>query len=210
MYEFFSKLSNILSEPFINLIYGTEGIPILFAFILGIVGALAPCQFTGNIGAITLYGNKSLQKGLAWSEVVFFTLGKILTFTALGLLAWSLGNEFQREITGFFPWMRKVIGPVLLLSGLFMLGIIKLRGTLTLLKIPRDVIKEGKLGSFLMGVSFSLAFCPTMFVLFFISLMPVVVSNSYGFVLPSIFSIGTTLPLFMAIFLIWYFERVAQ
>jgi cytochrome c-type biogenesis protein len=102
MYEFFSKLSNILSEPFINLIYGTEGIPILFAFILGIVGALAPCQFTGNIGAITLYGNKSLQKGLAWSEVVFFTLGKILTFTALGLLAWSLGNEFQREITGFF------------------------------------------------------------------------------------------------------------
>ncbi|WP_421379686.1 sulfite exporter TauE/SafE family protein [Bacillus salacetis] len=89
----------------------------MFAFILGIVGTLAPCQFTGNIGAITLYGNKSLQKGLAWSEVAFFTLGKILTFTAIGLLAWSLGNEFQQEITEFFPWMRKVIGPVLLLAG---------------------------------------------------------------------------------------------
>ncbi|RBP05348.1 sulfite exporter TauE/SafE family protein [Rossellomorea aquimaris] len=206
MYEFFSRISNVLSEPFINLTYGTEGVPIFFAFILGIVGALAPCQFTGNIGAITLYGNKSLQKGLAWSEVVFFTLGKILTFTAIGLLAWSLGNEFQQEITEFFPWMRKVIGPVLLLSGLFMLGIIKLRGTLTLLKIPSDFIKEGKLGSFLMGVSFSLGFCPTMFVLFFVSLMPVVVSTSYGFALPSIFAIGTTLPLFIAIFLIWYFE----
>ncbi|WP_201715570.1 urease accessory protein UreH domain-containing protein [Rossellomorea arthrocnemi] len=206
MYDFFSKVSNILSEPFLNLTYGTEGIPILFAFILGIVGALAPCQFTGNIGAITLYGNKSLQKGLAWSEVVFFTLGKILTFTVIGLLAWSLGNEFQRDIIPFFPWMRKVIGPVLLFAGLFMVGIIKLRGTLTLLKIPREFIKEGKLGSFLMGVSFSLGFCPTMFVLFFVSLMPVVVSTSYGFVLPSIFAIGTTLPLFIAIFLIWYYE----
>lgn len=61
------------------------------------------------------------------------------------------------------------------------------------------------MGSFLLGVSFSLGFCPTMFVLFFVTLMPVVLSASYGVVLPSLFALGTSVPLFIAIFLIWYF-----
>lgn len=57
-----------------------------------------------------------------------------------------------------------------------------------------------------MGVSFTLAFCPTMFILFFMTLMPVVLSTSYGAILPSIFGLGTSIPLLFAIFLIWYFE----
>ncbi|MEC1743317.1 sulfite exporter TauE/SafE family protein [Schinkia azotoformans] len=56
-----------------------------------------------------------------------------------------------------------------------------------------------------MGVGFSLGFCPTMFILFFVTLMPIVLSTSYGVILPSIFAIGTSLPLIIAIFLIWYF-----
>lgn len=56
-----------------------------------------------------------------------------------------------------------------------------------------------------MGVSFTLAFCPTMFVLFLFTLMPVVLVTSYGVVLPSVFGIGTSLPLLLVIFLIWYF-----
>jgi cytochrome c biogenesis protein CcdA len=35
--------------------------------------------------------------------------------------------------------------------------------------------------------------------------MPMAVSTSYGFVLPSIFAIGTAIPFILAIFLIWYF-----
>src|SRR5699024_8176548 len=61
------------------------------------------------------------------------------------------------------------------------------------------------LGSFLMGVSFTLAFCPTMFMLFLFTLMPVVLATSYGSILPAIFVIGTSLLLFIVIFLIWYF-----
>jgi hypothetical protein len=72
MYELFSRVSNILSGPFLNMARSMEGIPILFAFLLGIVGALAPCQFTGNLGAITIYGQKSLQKEIAWAEIFYF------------------------------------------------------------------------------------------------------------------------------------------
>jgi cytochrome c-type biogenesis protein len=56
----------------------------------------------------------------------------------------------------------------------------------------------------MLGFSFSLAFCPTMFILFFVTLMPIVLSSSYGFILPSIFAIGTALPLILFILIIWY------
>ncbi|MFD1040236.1 hypothetical protein ACFQ3N_17830 [Virgibacillus byunsanensis] len=56
-----------------------------------------------------------------------------------------------------------------------------------------------------MGVSFTSAFFPTMFLLFLLTFMPVVLVTSYGLVLPSVFGIGTSLPLQVVIFMIWYF-----
>jgi cytochrome c-type biogenesis protein len=206
MYEWFSQISNFLSQPFLSMIRNTEGIPILTAFILGIVGALAPCQFTGNLGAITIYGNQSLQKKIAWSEMVFFILGKIVVYSLLGFIVWILGNEVQTNLTLIFPWIRKAFGPLLIIVGLFMVGVIKLRKTISLGSIPERFFKKGKLGAFLMGVSFTLGFCPTMFILFFVTLMPIAVTVSYGFILPPIFAVGTSLPLIISIFLIWYLD----
>lgn len=206
MYEFFNQLSNVFSQPLLNFARSTESIPIVFALVLGIVGAIVPCQFAVNLGAITIYGNKSVQKGLAWTEVIFFILGKMVVFSGLGLAVWLLGNEFQRTLTLYFPWIRKIVGPMLVLIGLFMIGIFKVNWSVALGKIPERFLKKGKLGAFLMGVSFSLGFCPTMFVLFFITLMPMAMSVSYGAILPSVFAVGSSLPLIIAIFLIWYFE----
>lgn len=206
MYEFFSTISNFLSQPLINIVLNTRDIPIIFAFILGLVGALAPCQFTGNLGAITLYGNKSFQMNVAWKEVVFFTLGKIAVFSSFGLLVWIFGSEVKTTMTVYFPWIRRIIGPMFILIGLFFLEFIKFSKTISLGGIIKGFQKEGSLGAFLMGVSFSLAFCPTMFVLFFITLMPMAISVNYGMIMPPIFAIGTSLPLIIAVFLIWYLE----
>ncbi|MFC0477384.1 sulfite exporter TauE/SafE family protein [Robertmurraya beringensis] len=206
MYEIFSQISNLFSQPLINIFRETEGIPLLSALILGLVGALAPCQFTGNLGAITIYGNQSVQKGLAWREVLFFILGKIVVFALLGLIVWVVGNEAKSTLTMFFPWIRKSFGPLLIIIGFFMLGIVKFRKSLTLGSIPNKFMKKGKIGAFLMGVSFTLGFCPTMFVLFFITLMPIALAVPYGPVLPAIFAVGTSIPLILSIFLIWYFD----
>ncbi|WP_394140678.1 urease accessory protein UreH domain-containing protein [Cytobacillus oceanisediminis] len=204
MYEFFSQISNFMSQPFINIGLDMRGIPILSAFVLGIVGALAPCQFTGNLGAIAYYGNQSIQKKTAWKEVFFFILGKIAVFSGLGILVWILGVEIKTSLTAYFPWFRKIVGPMFIIIGLFFLGLIKFHKTITLGSIPDRLQKKGNLGAFLMGVSFTLGFCPTMFVLFFITLMPMAMAVSYGTILPAIFAVGTSLPLIIAIFLIWY------
>ena len=136
MYEFFSQISYTLSRPFLTLVNNTEGIPLLFAFLLGIIGAMAPCQFTGNLGAIMVYGNKSLQNRIAWTETLFFILGKMIVFSLLGLIVWVLGSEVQSSCTYYFPWFRRIVGPVLILIGLFMLGIIKIYKSFSFGTIP--------------------------------------------------------------------------
>lgn len=198
MYQEINEISQFLSEPIISLYLGAEA-PIVVAFLLGLIGALAPCQLTGNISAITLYGNKSLQASRYWGDVIFFIIGKIAVFSGLGLLVWMIGQNFEQNIVILFPFLRKIIGPFLIFLGLFLLGLINLNIINKVTnKIPLK-LRSGKLGSFLMGASFSIAFCPTMFVIFFITLMPVVLTSSYGFVLPTIFGIGTSIPVLIVI-----------
>lgn len=204
MYSFLSQISNLLSQPFLNIANSTTSIPILSAFVLGIVGAMAPCQITGNLGAITLYSNQSLQKGIAWKELFLFIFGKIIAFSGLGFIVWLMGKEIQSTLTLYFPWLRKMIGPILILVGLYLLGLFKMYWNVTLFKIPERFLKKGKIGSFLMGFGFSLAFCPTMFVLFFVTLMPLVYSTSYGVLLPVVFAIGTSVPVIFFILILWY------
>ncbi|MET3506422.1 urease accessory protein UreH domain-containing protein [Halalkalibacter oceani] len=205
MYDIFNLISRLFYGPLTELSFGLEHIPLLSALILGTLGAVAPCQFTGNIGAITLYGNRSFQKNVPWGEVIFFLFGKMFVFSSLGFIVWLLGSEFQKELIGYLPWIRKLLGPVLIFIGLYLVGLIKLNWSINFIRQDRK-FKNNKLGAFLLGSSFSLGFCPTMFLLFFMLLMPMVISTSYGFVLPSIFAIGTALPFIVAIYLIWCFD----
>ncbi|WP_284140038.1 sulfite exporter TauE/SafE family protein [Virgibacillus sp. LDC-1] len=204
MFDLFNHMSGMLSGPIHGLAYGFEHIPLLFAFFLGLVGAVAPCQLTSNVSAITIYGNKSLIGRVPWLHIYLFISGKILVFAILGFIIWLVGNEVNSTLVEFFPMLRKVIGPLLIIIGLLMIGILKLNKSIGTFRLP-EKIKDSYLGSFLLGVSFTLAFCPTMFVLFFMTLMPVVLTTSYGLLLPSVFGIGTTFPLLVVIYLISYF-----
>ncbi len=187
-------------SPLMNVANATKSVPLLFAFLLGVVGTLAPCQLTGNISAITLYGNQSLQKGHVWKHILLFISGKIIAFTTLGLFVWFLGKEIQQILTLYFPWLRKIIGPLLILMGLMLAGIIKGRNFFSI----KFIRKQNEVGSFLLGFFFSLAFCPTMFVLFFGTLIPLSFSYNYGYLFPTFFSIGTALPIVILIFIISY------
>ncbi|WP_241775818.1 sulfite exporter TauE/SafE family protein [Bacillus wiedmannii] len=200
MFSTISEWSYQLMSPLMDVANATKSIPLLFAFLLGIVGTLAPCQLTGNISAITLYGNQSLQKGHAWKHILLFILGKIIAFTTLGLLVWFLGKEIQQILTLYFPWLRKIIGPLLILMGLMLAGIIKGRSFFSI----KFIRKQNEVGSFLLGFFFSLAFCPTMFVLFFGTLIPLSFSYNYGYLFPTFFSIGIALPIVILLFIISY------
>ncbi|WP_316569951.1 sulfite exporter TauE/SafE family protein [Neobacillus sp. YIM B06451] len=205
MYQVLTDISNFLSTPFLSMLDPSGQIPVLAAFLLGIVGALAPCQLTGNISAITFYGNNSMQAPGQAANAVFFILGKIFVFSLLGLSIWAIGREFQDTLITFFAASRKVIGPFIILLGLFLAGVLKLGFLDKLFSFVPSIRSDGKWSSFLMGAAFSISFCPTMFILFFVTLMPIVLSTSYGVILPSIFAVGTSLPLIVFLMIVWFF-----
>ncbi len=206
MYSLLSKISTTLSEPFSIFAHSFSEYPILVAIFLGIVGAVAPCQLTGNISAITYYGNRTIQNRTDWLDVLSFILGKLVVFSALGILVWLFGQTFEQSMITYFPYLRNIVGPLIIFVGLVLLGVFKLNLINSIAsKIPLRM-REGKLGSFLMGVSFSIAFCPTMFVLFFVSLMPLVLTSPYGMILPAVFGIATSLPLLIVLGAMWFLE----
>lgn len=206
MYSLMSKISQTISEPVTVFLNSFEHNPVVVALLLGLIGAVAPCQLTGNMSAITFYGSRTVQMKSNWGEIVSFIAGKVVAFSLIGFLAWVLGQSFETKMTEYFTIFRKVIGPLLIVTGLVLLGIFKLRFLSRLTMHIPMVLKEGKFGSFMLGASFSLAFCPTMFVLFFVWLMPTVVATSYGFILPAIFGIATSIPLILLFVFIWLFD----
>ncbi|MCM3387894.1 urease accessory protein UreH domain-containing protein [Ureibacillus chungkukjangi] len=206
MYSFLSQISQVISQPISVYLNSYEHPPIIIALLLGLIGAFAPCQLTGNISAFTLYGNRTIQVDKNWVEIFSFIGGKVVVYFSIGLLAWIFGQSFESKITEYFPIFRKANGPLLILTGLVLLGIIRLRFLNKLFNYVPANIKTGKFGSFLLGSSFAIAFCPTMFVLFFVWLMPTVVSTSFGIILPVIFGFATSIPLIIILGLIWYFD----
>ncbi len=206
MYSLMSEISRFVSAPITSFLNSYEHSPLIVALLLGLVGALAPCQLTGNMSAITFYGNRTIQLKNNWGEVLFFIIGKVVVFSLIGLFAWLLGQSFETTMTSYFPIFRKVIGPIMLLTGLVLIGILKLSWLHQLSSRIPLVLKKGKLGSFIMGSCFAIAFCPTMFVLFFVWLMPTVITTSYGFILPAIFGIATSVPLILMLTLIYFFD----
>nr|WP_305886757.1 sulfite exporter TauE/SafE family protein [Bacillus cereus] len=153
---------------------------------------------------VSLYGNQSLQKGHAWKHILLFIVGKVIAFTTLGILVWVLGKEIQQILTLYFPWLRKLIGPLLILMGLILSGIITGRNFFSSIFPIKFIRKQNEVSSFLLGFFFSLAFCPTMFVLFFGTLIPLSLSSNYGYLFPTFFSIGTALPIVILMFIISY------
>jgi len=93
---------------------------------------------------------------------------------------------------------RKILGPLLIIIGLAFLGLLNLRITLgqKLTRAVRGRISlHGAWGAFLMGIVFSFAFCPTLFLLFFGLTVPLGLRSDAGLLVPGLFAVGTALPL---------------
>src|SRR5699024_10116096 len=112
LYDFFNQISSTLIGPIMDIAYGLEHLPLLFAFFLGVVGAVAPCQLTSNISAITIYGNKSLVDKVPWLHVLFFILGKIVVYSVLGTVIWLFGKEVYSTLSQIMPILRNRMGPL--------------------------------------------------------------------------------------------------
>ena len=179
--------------------------PWLTAFLLGLMTAISPCPLATNITAIGFISKDIENRNRVFISGLIYTLGRAITYTAIALIIF-LGAD-QLKFGGFFQrYGEKIIGPLLLMIGLFMLDIIRV-------KFPRfsrltagmqDKKRWGYFDALLLGLLFALAFCPYSGVLYFGMLVPLTVSSASGLYLPVIFAVATGIPVIIIAWVLAY------
>lgn len=178
--------------------------PFISAFLLGLMMAISPCPLATNITAVAFIGRNIENKRKVFVNGVIYTIGRAITYTVLGLILYFGASKFY--ISSFVQSNgEKFLGPLLLIIGIFMLGIIKINfpglGKLTD-KFQNNNKKGSWLSTLLMGIAFALAFCPYSGVLYFGMLIPMTISSPSGLFLPVIFAVATGLPVVIFAYLI--------
>lgn len=177
--------------------------PFLTAFLLGIMTAISPCPLATNITALAYISKNVENRRIVFLNGVYYTLGRIITYTVLGTIIFFGASKFQisRAVQSNGE---KWIGPLLILIGIFMLGVIQLPGSSgTMMQRLANRVKIGSSwGALLLGVIFALAFCPYSGVLYFGMLMPMVLSQSSGLLLLPDFAIATSLPVILLAYIL--------
>lgn len=184
----------------------SSAIPLLSVFLIGILGSTAPCQLTTNLGAIGFITKESTNSKKLFKNALWYTLGKLIVFSLYGIFIILFKFNIQSTSIPFFTILRKLMGPAIVIIGFYILGIFNLKGSIgnSLIEKVENFTQKFKIvnPSFIMGVIFSLAFCPTLFWLFFGIIVPLSFKSYLGIIYPAIFALGTLLPMMLMLVLI--------
>ena len=191
-------------EEFLNHLYSNSSAPIVSALVLGLLTAISPCPMATNITAIGYIGKDLASRNRIFYNGLIYTLGRTFSYAVLALILY-FGAD-QLKISGTFQqYGEKIIGPLLIVIGIFMLGVIRLNFP-AFNKLTERFQNRSRFSYwdvFLLGIIFALAFCPYSGVLYFGMLMPLTISTS-GLHLPVVFAIATGIPVILFAWLIAY------
>jgi len=180
---------------YLQSILDSTNLPLLSALILGLMTSISPCPLATNITAMAFISKDIENKRKVFTNGLIYTLGRSISYTVIGLLFYFGASKFL--IAGFIQrYGERALGPILIIMGLFMLDVIKIKFP-GLGKLNEKMGKKGVSGFWsvlLLGIVFALGFCPYSGVLYFGMLIPMTISSASGLYLPIIFAIGTGLP----------------
>ena len=173
-----------------------SGFPLLSALWLGILTSISPCPLASNIAAVSFIVKKIEHPLYVFNSGVFYTLGRVIGYTALGVLITSSLLSIPQTSYFLQHYLNKILGPVLIITGLLLLGVVNMPflNSSVSVKTAERVKDFGAFGSLLLGVLFALSFCPISAAIFFGSLLPLALKNSSPVVMPSLYGMGTGLP----------------
>jgi cytochrome c biogenesis protein CcdA len=163
---------------------------------LGILTSISPCPMATNVAAISFLAKRITHPFFVLLSGIAYTVGRMATYAALGFILTNSILSIPQVAQFLQKYMVKALGPILIITGLILLDIIKINfpGLSLSQKHHNKLVESGVPGAFLLGAVFALAFCPVSAALFFGSLIPLALQSKFGVILPFIYGIGTGLP----------------
>ena len=205
----------------------TNVLYILAALYLGVLTSISPCPLATNIAAISYVGRKVGNTRLVVNAGLLYTLGRCVVYLALAALLTTTALSIPAVSIFLQKYMHLVLGPIFLLLGMFLVGLITVSGGGTMMseRMQARVDAMGIWGALLLGILFALSFCPTSAAWFF-GLLALTMGSEAGaitgvlekvgialpqaslpggsLVLPLVYGVGTALPVLVVAFLLAY------
>lgn len=170
-------------------------LPLLTAFVLGLLVALNPCQLAISVSALAYeYRNrKRLIDGLVYA------LGRTVTYTLLGWVTMCLiGGGSNIAGLQYILSRGEVILPYLLIIiGCYLIFRAFHRhhhDGENCHNSGRIIKRNGPLGSLILGMTLALAFCPESAIFYFGMMIPLSISSSVGAAVPLVFGLSASIP----------------
>lgn len=201
------------------------------AFYLGLLTSISPCPLATNIAAISYVGRKVGNSRAVIGAGVLYTLGRCLLYVGLAVLLTSTAMSIPAVSRFLQRYMHLVLGPVFLLLGIFLVGLIttNLGGAVMTERMQKRIDAMGIWGALLLGILFAVSFCPTSAAWFF-GLLALMMGSEAGAIttvlarigislpeasltggtllLPTVYGVGTAVPVLLVAFLLAYSAQV--
>lgn len=190
----------------VDSIIGGGQLPVVTAFLLGLIVALHPCPLATNIAAMGYIAKDGAASKRVFARGTAYTLGRVAGYALLGIILAAVirgGADILSlgDIAG--KWGERLLGPILIIMGLYLL-------------VTRFIHKEehchtvsngkhwtqGLTGSFLLGILLALSFCPESAIIYFGMIIPMSADAQTGYLIPVAFALATSIPAFI---LAWCF-----
>ncbi|MGM9759274.1 MAG: aromatic aminobenezylarsenical efflux permease ArsG family transporter [Parabacteroides sp.] len=186
----------------------SSDMPVLTAFILGLLTAVSPCPLATNITTIGFISKEIESKNRIFLYGALYTVGRVAAYTLLGAsLIYMVHKgidtfDLQSDIS---HWGETLIAPLLILIGVWML----VGDRLPLFRFGFNLSEKverirSAWGSLLLGILFALVFCPTSGLFYFGMLIPMSATVEGGYTLPAIYALATGLPVVTVAWILAY------
>lgn len=190
-------------EELLTGLYENARVPVFSAFFLGLLTAISPCPMATNITAIGFIGKDLDNKQRVFINGLIYTFGRMLSYSTLAIVLFIGADQFK--ISSFFQIHgEKILGPFLLLIGIFMLGLFQINfpGMNRFSKKLEAKNHWNYWNVLLLGMVFALAFCPYSGVLYFGMLVPISIASAKGLLLPPVYALATGIPVIIVAWLL--------
>lgn len=203
MFEIFTPLFEWISNPYWELSQQFQSSTFLYPLFLGLYCAFLQGQLIWNISAFVFFSKGTSEKLKAIYLFICFLLGKMLMYSIFSVIIWTSGRPPESVFLEYFPSIKLIYGIALIIVGLISFGILKISIVDKWIEKIPSFLNNDYTKTFILGSIFSFSFGDRTISIFFEDIMNLVLTSSIGSAIPSIFAIGTVLPILIMVLLLF-------